>query len=371
MTTQAVAELARAAGRATRRAVTFLVADGIDDPARVSGGNVYDQHVRDRLSTAGWLVSTVPVADAAGVASALRALPDRATALVDGLVAAWAPDHIEAAGARVRLVVLAHMVAAVFPGVTAAEVEAERRALAAAHRVVVTSPWTARELERRGLVDAGRLSIAAPGAAAGPTRPEARRIAPAMRGEAVGTGRSAPGRGRRLLCVGVVAPHKGQDVLLAALARLPEHDWACAIVGSADAAPGFAAEVRRGAAGFSGRVRLTGVLGRAALAAEYARGGLLVAPSRVESAGMAIAEARARGIPVIAAAVGGIPDTVAGGGAILVRPDDPAALSAALHAWMTDPALRRRLRREARSARTGLPSWNDTAAAVGAALESA
>jgi len=351
VTTQAVADRARVAGRDPRGAVTFLVADGIDDPARVSGGNVYDQHVRDRLGAQGWYVSMVSVADAAGAGAALAALPDGVTVLVDGLVAAWAPDHVTTAAARVRLVVLAHMVAAVFPGVTAAEVEAERRALAAAHRVVVTSAWTARELARRGLVDAGRLSIAAPGAAA--------------------SGPSALGRRRRLLCVGVVAPHKGQDVLLAALARLPERDWACAIVGSTAVAAGFAAEVRRAAAGFGGRVRLTGVLGRADLAAEYAHGGLLVAPSRVESAGMAIAEARARGIPVVAAAVGGIPDTVAGGGAILVRPDDPAALAAALHSWMTDPALRRRLRREARAARTGLPTWDDTAAAVAAALEAA
>lgn len=351
MTTQAVAEHTRVAGTATRGAVTFLVAAGIDDPARVSGGNVYDQHVRDRLGVHGWHVSTVPVADAAGAGAVLRSVPETATVLVDGLVASWAPDHVAAAAARVRLVVLAHMVAAVFPGVTAAEVAAERRALAAAHRVVVTSAWTARELARRGLVDAGRLTIAAPGAEA--------------------SGRSASGRGRRLLCVGVVAPHKGQDVLLAALARVPERDWSCAIVGSAEAAPGFAAAVRRDAAAFGGRVRLTGVLGRAALAAEYARGGLLVAPSRVESAGMAIAEARARGIPVVAAAVGGIPDTVAGGGAILVRPDDPAALAATLHAWMTDPALRRRLRREARAARTGQPTWDDTAAAVAAALEAA
>lgn len=349
MTTPSIAERTRAAGHAARGTVTFLVADGIDDPARVSGGNVYDWHLRDRLGARGWRVSTVPVADAAGVGAALASLPDEATVLVDGLVAVWAPDHMAAEGERVRLVVLAHMVAAAFPGATDAQVGAERRSLAAARHVVVTSAWTARELERRGLVDAARLSVATPGTAA--------------------SGRTArAGGGRRLLCVGVVAPHKGQDVLLAALARLPEREWACAIVGSAQAAPAFAASIARGAEAFDGRVRLTGVLGRTALEAEYARGGLLVAPSRVESAGMAIAEARARGIPVVAAAVGGIPDTVAGGGAILVRPDDPAALAAALQAWMTDPALRRRLRREARAARTGLPTWDDTAATVAAVL---
>jgi len=376
VTTQAVAERARLSGRAVRGAVTFLVADGIDDPARVSGGNVYDQQVRDRLGDHGWHVSTVPVADGTAVGAVLAALPDAATVLVDGLVAAWAPDQVAAAGVRLRIVVLAHMVAAAFPDVAPAVVAAERRALAAAHRVVVTSAWTARELQRRGLVDAGRLALAAPGAAASGRLPWlGARPVRSGRSSYAPNERAAPHtwnvRARRLLCVGVVASHKGQDVLLAALARLPERDWTCTIVGSAETAPRFAAEVRRDADRFDGRVRLTGVLGRPDLGAEYARGGLLVAPSRVESAGMAIAEARARGIPVVATAVGGIPETVAGGGAMLVPPDDPAALAAALRAWMTDPALRRRLRREARAARTGLPTWDDTAAAVASALDPA
>ncbi|MBD3940286.1 glycosyltransferase family 4 protein [Microbacterium sp. NEAU-LLC] len=346
--------------------MTFVVPDGIDDPLRVSGGNVYDRRVGEGLRAAGWDVSTVEVRDAASAARALRQPPPGATVLIDGLVAGWAPAAVEDAAERVRVVVLAHMVAAAFPDVTAGEVASERAVLAAAHRVVVTSAWTARELGRRGLVDASRVSIASPGAAAPSPVPE---VPSPVAGGAGGMRQDRDGR--HLLCVGVVAPHKGQDVLLAALAQLPEQDWTCAIVGSPDAAPRFAAAVRRDATRFHGRVRLTGVLGRAALAAEYGRGGLLVAPSRVESAGMAIAEARARGIPVVAADVGGIPDTVAGGGAILVRPDDAGVLAAALHAWMSEPSLRQRLRREARAARQSLPSWNDTAAAIARVLEEA
>ncbi len=374
MTEPRAADRARSAATAARRTVTFVVTDGVDDPARVSGGNVYDRHVRDLLGSHGWHVSTVPVADAAQAGAALAAIPATETVLLDGLVAGWAPDQVAAAAARGRLVLLAHMVVAAFPGATAGEIEAERRVLAAAHRVIATSAWTAREFERRGLVDAGRLSIAPPGVAASDHR--SRFGAHAVRsGRTVHAPneRNAPRtrtrRARRLLCVGVVAPHKGQDVLVAALERLSEDDWACTIAGSLEAAPEFAARVGRDAARLGGRVRLTGVLAREALEAEYARGGLLVAPSRVESSGMAIAEAQARGIPVVAAAVGGIPDTVAGGGAILVRPDDPDALAAALHAWMADPALRRRLRREARSVRGVLPTWDGTAAAVAAALE--
>lgn len=334
------------------RTVHLVVPDGIDDPRRVSGGNVYDRRVRDGLRRRGWSVPVAAPADAADAASALRALPDGALVLVDGLVAGWAPAAVEAATGRLRVVLLTHMVAAAFPDATDAATAAERVVLGAAHHVIVTSRWTAGELERRGLAARERITVAAPG------------VSPV-------TTATRPRGDRGLLCVGVVAPHKGQDTLLAALERLPERDWSCAIVGSAAQFPDFASAIARGATAFGDRVRLTGVLGGAALAGAYRRSAVLVAPSRVESAGMAIADARARGIPVIGAATGGIPDQLAGGGALLVRPDDPAALAEALDAWMTDPALRARLRREALGARTGLPGWGATLAAIAAALEAA
>lgn len=345
----------------TARSVVFLVPEGIDDPSRVSGGNVYDRHVRDGLGAHGWRVTTIETDDSAGAAAALRAVPRGATVLVDGLVALRAPEALAAVATRVRVVVLAHMVAAAFPDATAQTVTAERRALEAAGHVVVTSRWTAEELRRRGLAVPDRVTIAPPGV----DLPTAG--APASTGTPAGTGDEPTGFD--LLCVGVVAPHKGQDVLLAALDRLPRRDWTCRIVGSTRPFGDFASSVVRDAQRFSGRVWITGVLDGPELAAAYRRSALLVAPSRVESSGMAIAEARGHGVPVLATTVGGIPDTVAGGGAILVPPDDPAALAAALDGWMTDPALRRRLRAEARAGRTGLPSWAATVAAVSDALE--
>lgn len=339
----------------TGRPLTFLVPEGIDDPSRVSGGNVYDRRVRDGLGSCGWRVTTIEVRDGSGATAALRAVPRGATVLVDGLVALWAPEALGETAALARVVVLAHMVAAAFPDATAPTVAAERRALTAAHHVVVTSRWTSEEFRRRGLVDSEKVTIAPPGV-----------DAPMERSFSV-EGKEPPLLD--LLCVGVVAPHKGQDLLLAALDRLTGRSWTCRIVGSPRPYGAFASSVTRAAQRFSGRVVLTGVLDGPELADEYRRSALLVAPSRVESSGMAIAEARGHGVPVLAAEVGGIPDTVAGGGAVLVPPDDPVALAAALDAWMMDPALRRRLRAEARAARAGLPTWTGTVAAVSRALE--
>jgi glycosyltransferase involved in cell wall biosynthesis len=56
---------------------------------------------------------------------------------------------------------------------------------------------------------------------------------------------------------------------------------------------------------------------------------------------------------------------------VLVPPDDPAALRAALRAWLEDADLRRRLRRAARERRESLPDWSATTSALADVLERA
>ncbi|GAB3613759.1 glycosyltransferase family 4 protein [Humibacter ginsengisoli] len=330
------------------RTVHVLVPAWIDDVDRVSGGNVYDRELIAGLRLRGWTVISHEVVDAATGADALLSVPDGALALVDGLVAGWMPGAIEAVSDRIRMVLLAHMVASAFPGASSETTYAELRAVQSARRVVVTSRWTADELTRRTPLTCDHTTIARPGVHAAPT--------------------AVPSRDGDLICVGVIAPHKGQDLLLQALARLHRTDWTCLMAGSMVPFDVFARRVAENAAAFDGNVTLPGVLNAEELEAAYRRSSLLIAPSRLESSGMAIAEARARGIPVLAAAVGGIPDTLSGGGAILVDPDDEVALAGAIRSWLTDPALRDRLRREARNARHQLPRWEETAAEVEKAL---
>ncbi len=70
---------------------------------------------------------------------------------------------------------------------------------------------------------------------------------------------------------------------------------------------------------------------------------LFVAPSREEAFGISICEAMERGVPVVATAVGGIPEIVRDGiDGRLVPPDDPAALAAALRPLLQDEEGRRR-----------------------------
>ena len=99
-------------------------------------------------------------------------------------------------------------------------------------------------------------------------------------------------------------------------------------------------------------MRFTGPRTGADLAAAYAAADVLVLASRGETYGMVVTEALARGLPVIATAVGGLPEALGRGPGgdlpgLLVPPDDPAALAAALRRWLGEPDLRQRLRQSA------------------------
>ena len=128
--------------------------------------------------------------------------------------------------------------------------------------------------------------------------------------------------------------------------------------------------------GLDGRVRFPGPQTEAELARSYAAADVLVLASRAETYGMVVTEALAHGLPVVAAEVGGVPEALGHGAdgarpGLLVPPGDPAALSAALRAWLGDADLRRRLRRAARERRASLSRWSTTTSVLSGVLAGA
>jgi glycosyltransferase involved in cell wall biosynthesis len=328
--------------------VHVIVPEGLDDPARPSGGNTYDRRVCDGLAGLGWTVHQHAVAGAAALEETVRRLPDGAVVLLDGLIASPAPEVLVPHARRLRQVVLLHM-----PLADARE----REVLRAAAAVITTSAWTRRRLGELYALRAGRMHVAHPGV-------DAAEVAP---------GTAAGGA---LLCVAAVSHGKGHDVLLDGLATAMDEPWQCRCVGSLDRDPAFADAMRRRVSrnGFRRRVTFLGPRTGPELARTYAAADLLVLASRAETYGMVITEALARGVPVVAADVGGVTEAVGHGAdgvrpGLLVAPGDPAALGAALRSWLGDPALRGRLRRAARERRATLRGWPATAAVVAGVLE--
>jgi glycosyltransferase involved in cell wall biosynthesis len=351
----------------SRGPVTVVLPPGVEDAAAPSGGNVYDRHLVAGLPAIGRRVRVVvapgrwprPAApDRLRLAAVLGAVPAGEAVLLDGLVACAAPDALEAHARRLRLVVLVHLPLADETGAPPAEARAlasgERRALRAARCVVATSRATADRLRSAGH---RRVTTAAPGVERAPvTEPSP--------------------SGGRLLCVASVTPRKGHDVLLDALARVADLPWSLTCVGPLDQAPAFAADVRRRADELGERVTFAGPLGGRALNARYADADLVVLPSRAEPYGMVVTEALARGVPVVASDVGGLPEALGSAPdgvrpGLLVPPADAGALAAALRRWLTEPPLRARLRTAARARRSGLPGWAGTVRAVATALDAA
>jgi glycosyltransferase involved in cell wall biosynthesis len=124
------------------------------------------------------------------------------------------------------------------------------------------------------------------------------------------------------------------------------------------------------------RVRFAGTRTGSALDRAYAAADLLVLASHAETYGMVVTEALARGVPVLAADVGGVTEALGTGDdgtrpGLLVPPGDPAAFGAALRRWLGDAALRGRLRRAARQRRVSLRRWTATTSVLAGVLAGA
>jgi glycosyltransferase involved in cell wall biosynthesis len=340
-------------------AVHVVVPDGVDDPALPSGGNVYDRRICRGLADIGWSVEVCPVPGSwprpeawarTALAGVLARMPDHAVVLVDGLIASAVPEVLVPEATRLRLVVLVHMPL----GAEGSQVEGcgssarERAVLSAAAAIVTTSRWTERWLVGRYALRRDLVHVVEPGVD-------------------VADPASGTTSGGELLCVAAVTPQKGHDLLLQGLATVADRDWRCSCVGTLARDPGFVADLGRWAraGGIADRVSFTGPRSGADLEHAYATSDLLVLASRAETYGMVVTEALGRGLPVVATAVGGVPEALGrvGDGSrpgLLVPPDDPPAFGAALRNWLGDHELRRRLRSAAAERRATLSGWLDT-----------
>ncbi|MDS1271291.1 glycosyltransferase family 4 protein [Lipingzhangella sp. LS1_29] len=352
------------------RIVHTVTPGDVADATVPSGGNVFDLRLARALSTRGHQVHEHPVHGPwphpevkaqERLDRCLAGIPSGQTVLVDGLVAAGAPQRLRRHAERIHLAILLHLPVGDAArngedGDPAVLDRAERAAVHAAHTVVTVSSWAARRVVEVHGVPPSRVSVAYPGTAAAPvTRP------------------SDPGG--RLLCVASVSPIKGHDLLVDALARLRTHNWTCTMVGSLRRAPEFVAHVRRRRddTDLGTRIHLAGPRSGPALESTYADADLLVLASRVESYAMVVTEALARGIPVLAPAVGGLPEALGqdedgAQAGILVPPRNARALAWGLHRWLTHPQLRAGMRGAAIRRRATLQSWDHTARQLAVAL---
>lgn len=333
------------------------------DLATPTGGYGYDRRLIAELEALGAQVRTISLPNAfpdpspVDLEETRGLLSDgaRDALIVDGLAFGALPASLVEALAP-KPVALVHHPLCLETGLSqerAAALEAsERAALVHAGAVVTTSRMTADIIARDFFVPRERLFSAEPG------------VDPAPR--ATGSGDGAT----HLLSVGSLLPRKGYDTLLRALSGV-EGEWRLTVVGSTELDPDCARSVKglRAVLGLSARVTLTGALPTEDVAAHYATADAFITASHFEGYGMAIAEAVARGLPIVmtreVAAAGAAPPEAS----LTFAAGDVAGLRGVLGQLVGDASLRKKLSDAAWAAAATQPRWCDAARVMLCAVE--
>ena len=348
--------------------VAHLVVPGRLDQR--TGGYLYDSRIVEGLRGLGWdvrvheLDGRFPHPDDEALRSAgasLSSVPNGGLAILDGLGFLALRPRLDSHARRLRLVGLVHHLVSEDLGIdvpldpVVRRVEAE--ALVRCAGVIVTSPYTVGRLRTLG-VPRNRVRVVVPGT---------KRAKPAR-----GPGAEAP---PALLCVGSIVPRKAQHVLVRALSRLRGEAWTCVFAGSLERDAEYAAEVRRlvRAAELEDRVSFLGECDEEQLDRLYDGSTVFVLPSHYEGYGMAVAEALARGLPIVATTGGAVPFTAPADASLLVAPGDDEGLALCLARFIADrrstaAPTAETLAAAARSHAARLPDWPDAARAFQQAL---
>jgi phosphatidylinositol alpha-1,6-mannosyltransferase len=223
-----------------------------------------------------------------------------------------------------------------------------RRIVAEADAVIANSRYTAGLVERHLPGAARRILVLPMGVDPAPP-PDAARLG-SLRA------RYRLGEGPVLLSVARLVPVKAHDTVIEALSRLAPRfpPPVYLVVGDGPLRPALSALARR--LGVEDRVRFAGAVPAEELPAHYDLATLFVQPSRdrggrsgIEGFGLSFLEAAAHGLVSIGGRSGGVPEAIRDGeSGLLVRPDDPSALAAAIERLLDHPEERRRMSAAAR-----------------------
>ena len=227
-------------------------------------------------------------------------------------------------------------------------------ALARAKAVVTSSESTAKTLSAAFGVAPAVITVGEPG-----TDPAPR---------AQGTGNPVT-----LLSIGSLVPRKGYDVLLEALAAMAGGNWRLNIAGDGSRQPQTSRALKAQVAqsDLAAHVRFLGPIQGDRLNQLYDEADVFVSASLYEGYGMVLAEAMARGLPIVCTTGGAAAATVPDDAGLKVVPGDADVLGSALSRAIRDPALRARLAEASFIAGQKLPTWDETAMIIAGVLRRA
>lgn len=338
----------------------FAIPGDIKSP---TGGYAYDRRVIELLPAFGVSIGHITLsadfpnpssADLEDAVALIAETSEDATILFDGLAYGALPeDYLDLSGRRIIAVVHHPLYLETgLPHARKVELKAsETAALARADHIVVTSWATARILKDELSVDRDKITVAEPG------------TDPAQR--ATGTG--AP---LHILAVGAVSPRKNYETLIEALSPLKDLDWKLTIAGALDRHPAAVDALRDRITqeGLTDRVTLAGKVVPATLDRFYESTDLFVSASLFEGYGMVIAEAMARGLPIVTTTGSVVGETTRKSAALHVTPGSTSDMTHALRRALSDKRMRDKLADSSWEIGRTLPTWNETARRIAAVI---
>jgi glycosyltransferase involved in cell wall biosynthesis len=351
----------------SQRPLTLIVPGRLETR---TGGYEYDRRIIAALRERGWPVDVRELdgpfphptpAALERAARVLAAIPDGTVVLIDGLACGSLPAEVEREASRLKIVALVHLPLAAEIGLdreTARRLElSERRALGAARRIVVTGRSTVDALAQYG-VARDRIAVVEPGTDRAPLA------------------RGSTGAPVHLLSVAAITAGKGHAILFRALEAIPRLDWRLTCAGSLEREPSTVERLRAWlrASGVQDRISLAGELDGDVLEVSYDSADVFVLATLQETYCMAVAEALAHGLPVVSTTTGAIPGLVGASGngeqpaGLLVPPGDVEGMTAALSTLVGDARARGQFAEGARRVRDRLPTWDEAADEMAAAL---
>lgn len=334
------------------------------DRHRRTGGFIYESTMLDQLRALGHRVTHLELpasfpdptpADIARAMEHLCAVPADTVILLDGFIPATIGAAAMAAIPAPVVPIIHHplgMETGLPPTRAADLLTAEAAALRHATRIVVPSPHTARLLRDTFALTSQPIDIVPPGF--DPIQPTPN-MTPDM----------GPDMGPPLiLSVGLLAPRKGHDILIAALDQIRDLPWQARIIGDSydpSYADHLTQQIQTRALG--DRITLTGLVSDAQVAQAFDAATLFALATRFEGYGMVFGDAMQRGLPIVTCDTGAVPDTV-GPAARLTPVDDPTRFGAALRDLLSTPAAYESLATQSRIRGDSLPKWRDTATLI-------
>ncbi len=223
--------------------------------------------------------------------------------------------------------------------------------IAAADAIIAVSEFTKQDMVLRLQVPPGRITVIYEGAGSDFYRDDNKE-----------TVMAAVGAGPYVLCVGQLQPRKNNIALLSAFASIaPDFpDLTLVFVGRPVSAEYMVSLQNAVAeAGLDGRVVFLHAADNILLRRLYTRAECLIYPSLFEGFGLPVLESMQCGVPVITSNTSSLPE-VAGEAGLLVDPRSHDDLAAAIKRYLSDEALRRRLR-DAIPAQLAKFSWKKAA----------